>query len=188
MHTIEPYFNWRDQYLSEEDKFSPFYKQDYNDFEFTQTIYNYYIHPYWDNFGSRTLYMKILYADYEQNFAILEMMGEWNDAIEDDIMTLKRDVVDVLFLNGITKYILIMENVLNFHSGDKDYYEEWFEEVTDENGWIVYINMSLAAQHDFKKRKLQYFIELMTIPAWRTYKPEFLYSMINDEIMRRLPE
>lgn len=188
MHTIEPYFNWRDQYLSEEDKFSPFYKQDYNDFEFTQSIYNYLIHPYWDDFGSRTLYLKILFADYDQHFVIIEMIGEWNDAIEDDIMTLKRDVVDLFILKGVTKYILILENVLNFHSGDKDYYEEWFEEVTDENGWIVFINMSNAAQQDFKKRKLQYLIELMNIPAWRTYKPEFLYSMINDEIMKRLPE
>ena len=56
-------------------------------------------------------------------------------------MTLKRDVIDQLFAQGITKYILIAGNVLNFHSGDRDYYEEWFEEVTDENGWIVALNM-----------------------------------------------
>ena len=33
--------------------------------------------------------MKILFADYEQNFAIIELIGEWNDAIENDIMTLE---------------------------------------------------------------------------------------------------
>ncbi len=78
--------------------------------------------------------MKILYVDYGEQFAIIELIGEWNDAIENDIMTLKRDVIDDMFSQHITKFILIAENVLNFHSGDKDYYEEWFEEVTDENG------------------------------------------------------
>ena len=73
-------------------------------------------------------------------------------------------MVDKLEDEGITKFILIGENVLNFHSGDKDYYNEWFEEVTDEDGWIVIVNMPEATQHDFKKRKLNYFIELMNIP------------------------
>ncbi len=188
MHTIEPYYNWRDQYISEEDQLSPFYQRTYNDFAFTQTIYNYFIHPYWDDFGSRTLYIKILFADYDQHFAILELIGEWNDAIENDIMTLKEEVIDWLLLKGISKFIFIMENVLNFHSADKDYYEEWFEEVTEENGWIVFVNMSTAAQQDFRKRKLNYLVELMEIPEWRTFKPEFLYALINDEIMKRLPE
>lgn len=186
MHEIEPYFNWRHLYTAEEDERSPFYGREYSEFEFSQTVYNYYIHPQWDDFGSRTLYMKLLYADYEQQFVVIELLGEWNDAIENDIMTLKRDVVDKLEKEGITKFILIAENVLNFHSGDKDYYTEWFEEVTDENGWIVLINMPDATQHDFRKRKLNYLIELMNIPNWRAYKPEHLFLKINDEISRRL--
>ena len=52
---------------------------------------------------------------------------------------------------GINKFILIAENVLNFHSGDRDYYEEWYEEITDENGWIVCLNMPRPTQYDFKK-------------------------------------
>ena len=93
----------------------------------------------------------------------MNLIGEWNDAIENDIMTLKRDIIDKLEDEGITKFILIAENVLNFHSGDKDYYIEWFDEATDENGWIVALNMPEATQYDFKKRKLNYFIELMQI-------------------------
>ena len=186
MHEIEPYFNWRHLYTAEEDERSPFYGRVYSEFEYSQTVYNYYIHPQWDEFGSRTLYMKLLYADYEQQFVIIELIGEWNDAIENDIMTLKRDVIDKLEAEGITKFILIGENVLNFHSGDKDYYNEWFEEVTDENGWIVLLNTPESTQHDFKKRKLNYYIELMNIPAWRAYKPEHLFVKINDEISRRL--
>ena len=50
--------------------------------------------PLWDEFGSSTLYMKILMADYQEGYAIIELIGEWNDAIENDIMILKRDVID----------------------------------------------------------------------------------------------
>ena len=186
LQDIEPYYNWRHLYSAEEDSRSPFYGRTYSEFEYSQTVYNYYIHPQWDDFGSRTLYMKILYADYEQGFCIIELMGEWNDAIENDIMTLRREVTDDLFSQGISKYIFIGENVLNFHSGDKDYYLEWFEEVTDEEGWIVSLNMPNATQHDFRKRKLNYFIELMNIENWRVYKPEHLFTQINEELSRRL--
>lgn len=186
MHEIEPYFNWRHLYTAEKDKRSPFYGRHYSEFEFSQTVYNYYIHPQWDDFGSRTLYMKLLFTDYEQHYAVIELIGEWNDAIENDIMTIKRDVVDKLFSEGISKYIIIAENVLNFHSGDKDYYEEWFEEVTDENGWIVALNMPEATQYDFRKRKINYFIELMEMPNWRVFKPEHLFMRINEELVKRL--
>lgn len=186
MHEIEPFYNWRLMYTAEEDAKSPFFGRVYSEFEFSQTVYNYYIHPQWDEFGSRTLYLKILYADYDKHYAIIELIGEWNDAIENDIMTLKLDVINMMMEAGIIKFILIAENVLNFHSGDKDYYQEWFEEVTDAGGWIVALNMNEAAQHDFKKRKLNYYIELMTLPEWRVYKPGHLFQKIDDDIMRRL--
>jgi hypothetical protein len=186
MHLIEPFYNWRHIYVSEEDKRSPFFGREYSEFEFSQTVYNYYIHTQWDDFGSRTLYLKIIYVDYELHFAIIEMLGEWNDAIENDIMELKRELIDKLALEKINKFILITENVLNFHSGDKDYYQEWYEEVSEENGWIVALNMSEATQYDFKRRKLNYYIELMEIIEWRTYRPYHLFKKIDDELMRRL--
>ena len=65
MHTIEPHYSWRELYTAEEDKNSPFYGREYSEFEFSHSIYNYVIHPQWDFFGSQTLYLKILYADYE---------------------------------------------------------------------------------------------------------------------------
>lgn len=186
MHEIEPFYNWRHLYTAEEDAHSPFFGRIYSEFEYSQAVYNYYIHPQWDEFGSRTLYMKILYVDYELHFAIIELLGEWNDAIENDIMTMKRDVIDKMFPEGITKFILITENVMNFHSGDKDYYQEWFEEVTDEEGWIVSLNMPPASQHDFKKRKLNYYIELMEIENWRIFNPEHLFIKINEELSKRI--
>ncbi len=129
MQDIEPYENWRYLYASEDDERSPFFGVEHSEFEFTMTVYNYYIHPQWDDFGSRTLFLKILMADYVSNYVIIEMIGEWNDAIENDIMTLKRSLVDQLMKDGITKFILIAENVLNFHSSDDSYYEEWFNDV-----------------------------------------------------------
>ncbi|MCZ2223054.1 MAG: hypothetical protein LC122_05425 [Chitinophagales bacterium] len=186
MHEIEPYYNWRHIYISEEDKRSPFYGRKYSEFEFSQTVYNYYIHPQWDDFGSRTLYVKIIYADYELNFAIIEMIGEWNDAIENDIMELKREVIDKLMEQNISKFILITENVLNFHSSDKEYYEEWFEQINEENGWIIALNMPEATQYDFKKNKLNYFIELMQIEDWRVYKPYHLFKKIDNELSKRI--
>jgi hypothetical protein len=186
MHEIEPFYNWRHIYIAEEDKRSPFYGQVHSEFEYSQTVYNYYIHPQWDEFGSRTLYLKIIYVDYELNFAIIEMIGEWNDAIENDIMELKREVVDKLSAEHISKFILITENVLNFHSSDKEYYQEWYDEVSEENGWIVALNMPLASQYDFRKKKLNYFIELMELPEWRVFKPYHLFRKIDDELMKRL--
>ncbi|MEN9686612.1 MAG: hypothetical protein RLZZ28_2398 [Bacteroidota bacterium] len=186
MHEIEPFYNWRHIYISEEDKRSPFFGRKYSEFEYSQTVYNYYIHPQWDDFGSRTLYLKIIYVDYELHFAIIEMLGEWNDAIENDIMELKREVMDLLYNEGISKYILITENVLNFHSSDKEYYQEWYEEVSEENGWIVAINMPEASQQDFKKKKLNYYIELMALDEWRIYKPYHLFKKIDEALMKRL--
>jgi len=186
MHNIEPFYNWRHIYVSEEDERSPFYGRVYSEFEFSQTIYNYYIHPQWDEFDSRTLYLKVLIADYEERYIIIELIGEWNDAIENDIMNLKREVIDKFFAEGITKFILIGENVLNFHSGDKDYYMEWFEEVTDENGWVVCLNMPEQTQHDFTKGRLHRYIELMDLANWRTYRPFHLFKKIDGEILKRL--
>ena len=186
MHDLEPYYNWRHIYVSEEDERSPFYGRVYSEFEFSQTIYNYYIHPQWDDFGSRTMYLKILIADYAKKYAVLELIGEWNDAIENDIMTLKRDVVDKLMEQGIYKFIVIAENILNFHGSDREYYEEWFEEMNDEYGWAVILNMPAQSQYDFKKLKLNRYLELMELDNWRIYKPFHLFRKIDGEINARL--
>ena len=186
MQDIEPYENWQYLYNSEEDELSPFHGRDYSQFEFINTIYNYYIHPQWDDFGSRTLYMKVLMVDYEIHYMIIELIGEWNDAIENDIMTLKREVIDLFIRHGINKFILIAENVLNFHSSDDSYYEEWFEDIQDQNGWIVILNMPNATQHDFLRTRLNNYVDLLNFPPWRTIKPDLLFNQIDSVYSRRL--
>ena len=141
MHDIEPYYAWRDYYTAETDIHSPFYGKEYSEFHFSNKIYNFFIHPQWDEFGSATLYLKLLYVDYEEGFCIIELIGEWNDALYNDIMFFKREIIDHLQARQIYRFILITENVLNFHSGEDDYYQEWLEDITDNNGWIVFLGL-----------------------------------------------
>ncbi len=188
MHDIEPFFNWLDYYVSEEDERSPFYGREYSQFEFNLKVYNYFIHPLWDDFGSKTLYLKVIVADYEANYVVVELIGEWNDAIANDIMSLKREVIDPFFDEGITKFILIAENVFNFHSGDADYFEEWFEEVTDKDGWMVCLNMPEHSKQDFIKASLHQYLELKELENWRTFKPNHLFKKIDQEMRGRLNE
>ncbi len=184
MHDIEPYYNWRHLYTAEEDEQSPFYGKEYSEFEFSNTVYNYYIHPQWDEFGSRTLYLKVLFADYDFNFAIIEMIGEWNDAVENDIMQLKRSLIDHMIARGIYKFILITENVLNFHSSEPDYYEEWYDDIKDEGGWIVSVNMPDQTQYEFHQSHIDRFIRAIEQPHWRTFQPQHFFQLVDNRMLR----
>ncbi|MEZ4738641.1 MAG: hypothetical protein R2818_04620 [Flavobacteriales bacterium] len=135
MHDIEPFYNWRDRYTAEEDERSPFFGHEHSEFEFAHAVYDHVLHPQWDSIGSETLYIKIIYADYDEGYAIIEMIGEWNDLLGNDIMYLKRDHLEAMMDQGISKFILIGENVLNFHTSDDEYYSEWFEELNEQDGW-----------------------------------------------------
>ncbi len=184
MHEIEPYYNWMHLYNAEKDELSPFYGIEHSEFEYSNTVYNYYIHPQWDEFGSKTLYIKALFVDYELNYAIMELIGEWNDAVENDIMQLKRTVIDVMVARGIYKYILITENVLNFHSSDTDYYEEWSEDIRDNGGWIAAINMPEQTQYDFRRSHIDHYIKLLDSPNWRTFQPQDFFQSIDNKMLR----
>jgi hypothetical protein len=186
MHEIEPFYNWLHLYNAEEDEQSPFYGVEHSEFEFSNTVYNYYIHPQWDEFGSRTLYMKVLFADYEQNYAVIELIGEWNDAVENDIMQLKRSVIDLMVAKDISKFIFITENVLNFHSSDTEYYEEWFDDIRDMGGWIVALNMPEQTQYDFRRSHIDRYIHLLDIPNWRTYQPQHLFQLVDNQLLKLL--
>ena len=126
MYDLEPHFAWINLYSAAQDPRSPFFEREYNEFYFDKAVYNYYIHPQWDQFGSNTLYIKILFADYQEGFAIIEMIGEWNDALYNDVMSLKREVLEILMQDGIQKFVMIGENVMNFHASDDAYYDIGF--------------------------------------------------------------
>ena len=187
MHDIEPFYSWTKYYDSSQDERSPFFGKEYNYDQYSETIYGYYIDPAWDYFGSETLYLKILYADYDTGFVIIEFIGEWNDTINNDIMSLKRNIIEHLLGEGINKFILIGENIMNFHGSDDCYYEEWFEDVED--GWIAAVSFPDFIQEEFRKFKVDNYINMggtLQVDRWRTMKPEIFYELVRQLIQRRL--
>jgi hypothetical protein len=187
MQDIEPFYNWRHLYIASEDERSPFYQREYSEFVYTNAIYNYLIHPQWDDIDSPTLYIKILFVDYEQGYSIIELIGEWNDCINNDIMLLKRDIIEQMMQYGIKKFILIGENVLNYHASDDEYYQEWFEEVED--GWIAFLNFRQHVLDEFQRANIDYYIlsggQLNDI-AWRTATPQQLFEKVDHYVQKRI--
>ncbi len=187
MQDLEPYYNWESLYNSSEDELSPLFGREYSQFEYVNTIYNFYIHPQWDYIGSPTLYIKILFADYIQGYAIIEMIGEWNDAINNDIMFLKRDIADVMIAEGINKFIIIGENILNFHFSDDCYYQEWFEDVED--GWIVALNFREHVIFEMELGNIDYYLGMggeLDMLEWRTFSPMALFERVEGVLTKRL--
>ncbi|NQU33285.1 MAG: hypothetical protein HQ521_08630 [Bacteroidetes bacterium] len=187
MHEIEPYYNWRDNYIAADDPESTFFNREYSEFSFTNSIYDHLIHPQWDEFGSNTLFIKILMVNYESQYCIIEMLGEWNDLLYNDIMFLYRNVIEILLENEIKYFILIGENILNFHADSNDYYEEWFNNIDD--GWIVGVNFRDFIIKEFEDANIDYFIafsgEFNEI-AWRNQTPDQLFEQTNSIITKRI--
>jgi hypothetical protein len=185
MQDMEPFYRWRTDYTAEEDPRSPFYKRQHSEFHYTHKIYNYYIHPQWDHFGSTTLYCKLLFADYEDGFAIIEFIGEWNDCLYNDIMYFYREVVEKLIDEGISKFVLLCDNLLHFHSGDDDYYVEWAEACLDAGGWVVFVNTRLHVAEEMKNARLYYhvhFSEDFDDIIWQRMKPEAIVYLVEQQL------
>jgi hypothetical protein len=187
MQHIEPFFNWRKKYIAAEDKKSPFFGRVYNELQYTQKIYNHYIHPQWDDFGASTLYLKILFCDYDDGFAIMEFLGEWNDALHNDVMFLKREVIDPMVENGVFKFILIGENVLNYHGDDNCYYEEWWDDIKDDDGWVAMLNFRPHVVEEMVETELQYYVNLEEVfeeVNWRPQSPKKLFQAVDTMILK----
>ena len=189
MHQLEPHYAWRDLYAAEEDERSPFFGRKYSEFHYSQKLYNFYLHPQWDGFGSATLYGKILFVDYDDQYALIELIGEWNDALYNDIMHLKREVIDPLLAEGIVKFVLFCDNVLNFHSSEDDYYAEWAEEAHESGGWITCINTRQHATEEMQSARLEHFIhfgDAYNDIFWRPQKPQFVFQIIDALVNGRV--
>lgn len=194
MHEIEPYHRWLDLYDPATDELSPFYGKVYNYDLYCDTIYGYYINPAWDYVGSETLYIKLLFADYDNGFVVIEMMGEWNDTINNDIMHFKRNIIEVLMQHGISKFILIGESIFNFHGSGDEYYEEWFEEVEDTDnfdspGWIAGVNFRDFVKEELSNFNIDSYINLggtLDVVNWRTMSPRQFFNQIENLIQKRL--
>ena len=88
----------------------------------------------------------------------------------------------------INKYIVIGENVLNFHHSDDSYYEEWFDDVQDD-GWIAFVNFQDHVLKEFKQASLDYYFitggELNDF-EWRKFSPGQVFGNISKIISKRL--
>ena len=179
MHNIEPFYLWKHIYDSVEDKNNPFYGAIYNEFQFTNKIYNFFIHPQWDEMESETLYLKILFVDYEESQCIIELIGEWNDCINNDIMFLKRDIIDRFIKQDIKNYILLCDNVLNFHGSDDCYYEEWKEDI--EEGQIFFVNTHDHVYEEMRSMGIHRYVNFQKNNNqinWRKMDPNALFELL----------
>jgi hypothetical protein len=182
MHEIEPYSGWKKYYQSNKDLRSPFFGRQYSEI-YEQDIYGYFIDPNWDEINSETLFCKVQFVDYANSYCIIEMFGEWNDALNNDIMNFKSKVVDRFLRDGINKFILICENIFQYHAGSREYYEEWFEEL--ENGWVAMVNLPEFLYQEYKRNRIDYYLnygESFEILNWRTLKPEMLFKNVESNM------
>lgn len=187
MQNLEPFSNWTGLYVAADDARSPFFGQQYHETLCTKTVYNYYIHPQWDEMGSETLYLKLLYTSYDLHFCVIELMGEWNDCLYNDIMFLKRNIAEPMIGEGIRKFILIGENVLNFHASENDYYQEWFEDLED--GWIALLNLRPHVIDEFESIYVDKYMAMggpLNRILWRMQNPIILFLDVGQLIQRRL--
>jgi hypothetical protein len=185
MHELEPFYKWDGIYSSSSDERSPFFGQTHQEYDLS--LYDHILHPEWDFVGSETLYVKVLFADYDSGFTIIELLGEWNDTLHNDIMHLKRNLIDHQLSEGIQRFLLIGENVLNFHGLEDDYYQEWFEEVED--GWIVAMGFREFIHREWNKYGLDSFLNWggkLEIENWRTLSPAHIQEFIEHEMRRRI--
>jgi len=117
----------------------------------------------------------------------MEFIGEWNDCLYNDIKFLKENVIDILVDNGINQFILIGENVLNFHYSDDSYYQEWFDDIED--GWIACVNFRDHVVKEFEHGRIDYYLafgEKLNQVLWRKSNPLQLFELVSDMMTRRL--
>jgi len=130
--------------------------------------------------------IKLLRFDYKKGYAFIELIGEWNDAVNNDIMFLKRNIIDILLEQGISKFVLLGENILNFIGEDDDYYQEWYEDVLEKDGWTVFLNLRNHVIEEMQQINVQHYIflgENYMLPNWRTFAPHHILQMIEDRFI-----
>jgi hypothetical protein len=79
--------------------------------------------------------------------------------------------------------------VLNFHSSDDCYYEEWFDEVNDADGWIALLNFRDHVLEDFASANIDSYFVLggkLNELRWRTLNPDQLFEQVSSHVTRRL--
>jgi len=74
--------------------------------------------------------------------------------------------------------------VLNFHASDDCYYEEWYDDISDEDGWISVLGLRDHVIEEMEEYGIHNYINFgprFNI-AWRPLKPELVYETIRYAI------
>jgi hypothetical protein len=176
---IEPFYGWLHLYSHDQDEASPFHEVEHSLFEYNRKIYTFDAHPLWDSIESESLLVKILYADYTEGFAILELFGEWNDLHENDFRLLSENCLQILLGAGINKFILICENVFNVHLDSDDYYADLADELED--GWLCLLRARKNVLEEFDKYNISpyfYWNRRFDDLKWRKMLPWQVYELV----------
>jgi hypothetical protein len=185
--SVEPFYGWLHLYSHELDERSPFYGVEHNLFEHDRKIYTFNAHPLWDEIGSESLLVKILYAHYDEGYVIIELLGEWNDLFQNDFKLLCERCLRHLADDGIDKFILICENVFHVYLEADDYYQEFASEIED--GWMCLLRARPHVLHEFVQYRIDpyfYWNAALDQLPWRKTKPWELYELVAQHYHRLL--
>lgn len=187
MQDHEPFYGWLALYSHELDPYSPFHEVEHNLFEYDRSVYNYVAHPLWDSIESESLLLKILFADYNKGFAVIELFGVWNDLFTNDIRLLSENCLELLIQAGINKFILICENILQIYLESDDYYEALAEQVED--GWVCLLRTREHVLEELSSYGIdQYFFWTPALDElrWRKLKPWQLLEKVESSMNKML--
>ena len=70
---------------------------------------------------------------------------------------------------------------MNFHSDDDCYYEEWYDDVKDEDGWVCFINTREHVLAEMNSVHLKNYVMLgdeYNEILWQKLKPRGVYEHI----------
>jgi hypothetical protein len=188
MHEIEPFYGWLPYYTTEADDNSPFQSAAHDAFTLDKGVYEYLAHPLWEDFGSDGLLLKILYADYMRGYAIIELLGVWNDLLQNDFKLLAENCLTYLIDAGVQEFILIVENVLNIYVDADDYYEALQEELGE--GWLCLLRPRAHVIDEIEQYDIgRYFFWSEELDAlhWRKLKPWELHALVAAKMTKLLP-
>jgi hypothetical protein len=105
-------------------------------------------------------------------------------------MFLKRNLVDPLMDEGVSRFAFFCENVLNFHASiDDDYYAEWNEALTEMEGWGMLVNIRPQVEEELHTAHLDqylFFGEAYNDIIWRNQKPAVVAQLLETILYGRI--
>lgn len=179
---IEPFSGWLHIYDPAQDRRSPFYGVEHNQFFFDRYIYTYQAHPLWEYIESESLLVKLLYVNYRRGFAVIELLGEWNDLFQNDFKLLCEHCLYPLMKKGVNRFALITENVFQLYLQSDEYYRDLQDRLED--GWVALVNARPNVVDELRRLDLLDCFHLLTDSRevrWRKQKPWELYYQVTGQ-------